>query len=172
MKILHQLIHPRYFIPAHGEYRHLHMHAYLANEMGQPWNSIYILNNGDILEFKNGAPEITGYTKAGDILIDGSPKSQIDGQVLDQRLTLSDDGVVSIALAVDMRRQNWWGGPLYKPRFIYQRHPFNGQRNHQAINMFIIKRLSQSSLASVLKGNALQLVAKCTLQPHERRRYY
>ena len=77
LKILHQLIHPRYFIPAHGEYRHLHMHAYLANEMGQPWNSIYILNNGDILEFKNGAPEITGYTKAGDILIDGSLKVKL-----------------------------------------------------------------------------------------------
>ena len=133
LKILHQLIHPRYFIPAHGEYRHLHMHAYLANEMGQPWNSIYILNNGDILEFKNGAPEITGYTKAGDILIDGSPKSQIDGQVLDQRLTLSDDGVVSIALAVDMRRQKLVGRPIVQTRgFIYQRHPFNGQRNHQA----------------------------------------
>ena len=173
LKILHQLIHPRYFIPAHGEYRHLHMHAYLANEMGQPWNSIYILNNGDILEFKNGAPEITGYTKAGDILIDGSPKSQIDGQVLDQRLTLSDDGVVSIALAVDMRRQKLVGRPIVQTRgFIYQKD-IRSMDNEiiKRINMFINKAAqSKQPLASVLKGNALHNSLQSVLYSRTERR--
>ena len=138
----------------------------------QPWDSIYILNNGDILEFKT-APEITGYTKAGDILIDGSPKSQIDGKVLDQRLTLSDDCVVSNALAVDMRRKRLVGRPIVQTRgFIYQKdiHSMDNEIIKR-IKMFINKAAhSKQPLEAVLKSNALRNSLQSVLYSRTERR--
>ncbi len=159
MKILHQLVKPRYFVPIHGEYRHLYFHAGLAHEMGQPWESIFILNNGDILEFEKGKAAITGYTEARDVLIDGSPNSLIDDQILDQRLTLSDDGVISIAFAVDMKKQQLSGQPIIQSRgFIYR-------KDNKAMEAEISKRIenfvsrsksSEQSLSAALSSNTLR----------------
>lgn len=99
LKILHRLVKPRYFVPAHGEYRHLYMHAQLANQLGQSMDSIYLLNNGDIFECRADEAKIAGYTTAASVLIDGSPEGTVDTQVLEQRLRLADDGIVMLALA-------------------------------------------------------------------------
>lgn len=159
IKIMHQLIHPRYFLPAHGEYRHLHMHADLANEMGQPWQSIYLLNNGDIFEIDGNKVGITGYTEASAILIDGSPASHIDSQVLDQRRTLSDDGVIAIALAVDTRKECLVSRPIIHTRgFIYEKDiQAMDSEIIKRINLFINKaRQSAQPLGAALRANALR----------------
>lgn len=159
IKIMHQLIHPKYFLPAHGEYRHLHMHADLANEMGQPWQSIYLLNNGDIFEIDGDKVGITGYTEAAAILIDGSPASHIDSQVLDQRRTLSDDGVIAIALAVDTRKECLASRPIIHTRgFIYEKDiQAMDSEIIKRINLFINKaRQSAQPLGAALRANALR----------------
>ncbi len=121
IKLMHQLLKPRFFMPGHGEYRHLYIHAEVAHDMGQPWDSIYILNNGDILEITPKQARIAGYAQAGAVLIDGSPESTIDDEILDQRRSLSDDGVISVSLAVDPRSNQLLGSPTVLTRgFIYE----------------------------------------------------
>ncbi len=122
IKMLHQLLTPRYFLPAHGEYRHLYIHAQVAAELGQPMDSIYILNNGDIFECAQDHARIAGYTNAGAVLIDGSPQGTVDSAILEQRRTLSDDGVFSVAIAVDKSGKSLYGKPVIDARgFTYER---------------------------------------------------
>ncbi len=173
IKIMHQLIRPQYFVPCHGEYRHLQMHAELAHEMGQPWSSIYVLHNGDMLEFKKGQARISGYTETPAVLIDGSPNALIDDTILDQRRTLSDDGVVSIAFALDIRRQTVIGRPIIQTRgFIYE-------KDVHAMEAELIKRIQQfvleasksnQPLVSAVKGNALRQALQNILYHRTQRR--
>ena len=92
---------PKFFIPAHGETRMLYQHAELAHKLGVPFENIFILANGDIFEIAKGSAKVTGFTNGDAVLIDGASKGEVDNTVLRERKLLSDDGVVSIALAVN-----------------------------------------------------------------------
>ena len=100
IKLVHSLVRPKFFIPAHGETRMLYQHAELAHKLGVPFENIFILANGDIFEIAKGSARVTGFTNGEAVLIDGSSKGEVDNTVLRERKLLSDDGVVSIALAV------------------------------------------------------------------------
>lgn len=100
IKLVHSLVRPKFFIPAHGETRMLYQHAELAHKLGVPFENIFILANGDIFEISKGAARVTGFTNGEAVLIDGASKGEVDNTVLRERKLLSDDGVVSIALAV------------------------------------------------------------------------
>lgn len=100
IKLVHSLVRPKFFIPAHGETRMLYQHAELAHKLGVPFENIFILANGDIFEISKGSARVTGFTNGEAVLIDGSSKGEVDNSVLRERKLLSDDGVVSIALAV------------------------------------------------------------------------
>ena len=101
IKLVHSLVRPKFFIPAHGETRMLYQHADLAHKLGVPYENIFILANGDIFEIAKGSAKVTGFTNGDAVLIDGSSKGDVDNTVLRERKLLSDDGVVSIALAVN-----------------------------------------------------------------------
>ena len=101
IKLVHSLVRPKFFIPAHGETRMLYQHAELAHKLGVPFENIFILANGDIFEIAKGSAKVTGFTNGDAVLIDGSSKGEVDNTVLRERKLLSDDGVVSIALAVN-----------------------------------------------------------------------
>ena len=101
IKLVHSLVRPKFFIPAHGETRMLYQHAQLAHKLGVPFENIFILANGDIFEIAKGSAKVTGFTNGDAVLIDGSSKGEVDNTVLRERKLLSDDGVVSIALAVN-----------------------------------------------------------------------
>ncbi|NCA98370.1 MAG: RNase J family beta-CASP ribonuclease [Clostridia bacterium] len=123
LKLLHNLVRPRFFIPAHGEYRHLYRHAELANQLGSPWESIFVLGNGDIFEFAPGEQkaDISGFVQAEGVLIDGSSAGFIDNLVLKDRRLLSDDGVVAIFIAVDDKANSLVGQPDIQTRgFMYE----------------------------------------------------
>lgn len=121
LKLLHLLLKPRYFIPAHGEYRHLYRHAELAHQLGLPWERIFLLNNGDIFEYQNGAAHIGGYVNAAGVLIDGSSMGDMDNLVLRDRRLLADDGVVVIFLAISKQDGTLIAEPDLQARgFIYE----------------------------------------------------
>ena len=103
IKLVHSLVRPKFFIPAHGETRMLYQHAELAHRLGVPNENIFILANGDIFEISKGTARVTGFTNGDAVLIDGASKGEVDNSVLRERKLLSDDGVVSIALAVSSR---------------------------------------------------------------------
>ena len=102
LKLIHSLIRPRYFMPVHGESRHLIEHARLAQSLGQPEDSIFIMGNGDALEFEGRqAHIIREYTSGEDVMVDGYGVGDVGNAVLRERKNLSQSGLVTIAVALD-----------------------------------------------------------------------
>jgi|LSQX01.1.fsa_nt_gb ribonuclease J len=121
LKLLHHLLKPKYFIPGHGEYRHLYRHAELAHQLGQSWDQIFLLNNGDVFEYSGQQAKISGFVQADAILIDGSSMGEADNLVLRDRRLLGDDGVVAIFLAVSKDDGHLIQNPDIQARgFIYE----------------------------------------------------
>lgn len=159
LKLIHSLIKPRYFIPGHGEYRHLYRHAELANQMGVPWENIFLLNNGDIFEYRDDRAKISGFTTAGGILIDGSGMGDIDNPVLRDRRLMAEDGVVSIFVAVSTQTGFMIGDADIQARgFIYESESDRIiQECTKRIAQFARKADSNSKpLAAMIQSGALR----------------
>ena len=102
LKIILNLIKPQYFVPVHGEYKHLVRHSQLAQEVGVPPRNIFILSNGDVLNFSKGAkPKIKGQVANGAILVDSNARSGISNNIMKERRELAEDGVLVVAAALD-----------------------------------------------------------------------
>jgi len=114
LKLLLSLIRPRFFVPVHGEYRHLSLHASLARGMGIPAENIFVLENGGILELKEDSGRVVGKTRAGVIYVSGLVTGELDDTVLRDRKLLSRDGVVVVSVAIDAES----GKLVQKPRII------------------------------------------------------
>ena len=95
------MVRPRFFVPVHGEYRHLVAHARLAWDMGVAESGIFVLEDGDVLELTGDSAEVVGTVPAGPIYIDGPDIHDNTSQVLRDRRALSRDGVVTVAVAID-----------------------------------------------------------------------
>ncbi len=114
MKLLQQVVHPKYFIPIHGELRHLHQHASLAHETGIPWENIAVIENGTVIEFRNGEMRVGERIPGGYVFVDGSGVGDIGPTVLREREALARDGFVAVHLHVD--RQS--GRLLQEPEIV------------------------------------------------------
>ena len=121
IKLVHSLVRPKFFIPAHGETRMLYQHSELAHKLGVPFENIFILANGDIFEISKGSAKVTGFTNGESVLIDGASKGEVDNLVLRERKLLSDDGVVSIALCVNKTTGAMMAQPVVSAMgFLYE----------------------------------------------------
>ncbi|MCQ2467718.1 MAG: ribonuclease J [Clostridia bacterium] len=103
LELLHSLIKPKYFVPAHGEYRMLYKHKELAKSLGTLDANVFILNNGDVLEVREDKARINGNVPAAAILIDGSSAGEISNRIFSDRRTLADDGCLSVGITLDTR---------------------------------------------------------------------
>ncbi|MHC1578847.1 MAG: ribonuclease J [Dehalococcoidia bacterium] len=101
LKLLLNLVKPKFFVPVHGEYRHLSLHASLARSMGIPKDDVFVLENGDILELGQDSGKVVARTRVGLIYVSGLVTGELDGAVLRDRKVLSRDGVVVVTVAVD-----------------------------------------------------------------------
>ena len=101
LKLMLNLTRPRYFLPVHGEYRHLRAHAQLAWELGAAPDGIFVLEDGEILEIDQNGAAITGSIPAGPIYLDGRTVMDTDSVVLRERRSLARDGVVVVCAGVD-----------------------------------------------------------------------
>ncbi|MCL0091726.1 ribonuclease J [Dehalococcoidales bacterium] len=111
LKLLLNLVKPRFFMPVHGEYRHLSLHAKLAQSVGIPRENIFVLENGDILELNSQAGKITGKVSAGNVYVDGLSVGDIGSIVLRDRKMLSRDGIVVVIIAVNRQTGKLVGRP-------------------------------------------------------------
>ena len=100
LKIMLSLTRPKYFVPVHGEYRHLMAHARIAWDMGLAQSGIFVLEDGDVLEISEDSGKVVDSVSAGPVYIDGSITHKSGSQVLKDRRYLSRDGVVVIVLSV------------------------------------------------------------------------
>jgi len=101
LKMMHRLTKPKFFMPVHGEYRHLVKHAKLAMSMGMAEKDIFIMQNGKTLELTEKSAKITGSVQAGSILVDGLGVGDVGDIVLRDRKILSEDGLIIVVATLD-----------------------------------------------------------------------
>jgi len=111
LKLLLNLVKPKFFMPIHGEYRHLSLHAKLAQSIGIPKDNIFVLEDGDILELNSQAGKITGKIASGNVYVDGLSVGDIGSVVLRDRRMLSRDGIVLVIIAVNRQTGKLVGRP-------------------------------------------------------------
>jgi ribonuclease J len=101
LKIIQSLLQPEYFVPIHGEYRHLVVHARLAEQVGVPAGNAFVLTDGDVLEIDEVEARVAGRVTASYVYIDGLGIGDVDAQILRDRAHLATDGVVVVIANVD-----------------------------------------------------------------------
>ncbi|AZR72420.1 ribonuclease J [Anoxybacter fermentans] len=122
LKLMLNLVKPRFFIPVHGEYRHLYHHAELAKEVGIPEENIFITEPGSVLQFTNDNGKIAGTVTAGQVLVDGLGVGDVGNIVLRDRRLLSQDGILIVVLTIDKDSGKIVSGPDIITRgFVYIR---------------------------------------------------
>ena len=123
LKLLHSLIKPKFFMPVHGEYRHLIRHARLAEGLGMKKENIFILENGDILDVtKRSAHMLKEKAEADAILVDGLGVGDVGNIVLRDRKMLSESGLIIVVAAIEKESQTVVSGPdIISRGFVYVR---------------------------------------------------
>ena len=116
LKIVQSILQPEYFVPVHGEYRHLVTHARLAERVGVPPGNAFVLTDGDVLEIDDDEARLAGRVDASYVYIDGLGVGDVDEYVLRDRAHLSTDGVLVVIVAVDART-----GRLVRPAEVLSR---------------------------------------------------
>ncbi len=111
LKLLLNLVKPKFFMPIHGEYRHLSFHARLAESVGIPQDNTFVLEDGDILELSPQTAKIMGKVSAGNVYVDGLSVGDIGSVVLRNRRMLSRDGMVVVIIAVNRQTGKLVGRP-------------------------------------------------------------
>lgn len=122
LKLMINLMRPKFFIPIHGEYRMLKAHANIAEKMGVDRDCIFIPEKGDVIEIKNGQIRQNGRVTAGNILIDGSGVGDVGNIVLRDRKVLSQDGILIVVVSINRNEKKVVSGPEIISRgFVYVR---------------------------------------------------
>ncbi len=101
LKFMLRLTRPRFFVPVHGEHRHLHWHADLARQMGMPAERVFLLEDGDVLELTGECGRVAGRVPAGRVLVDGKGVGDVGDTVLRDRQHLAQDGMVVVVVGLD-----------------------------------------------------------------------
>lgn len=121
LKLILSLIKPKYFIPAHGEVRHLMKHAKIANQMGIPEENIFIMENGNCLEISQKDAKLVGDVPSGNILVDGLGVGDVGNIVLRDRRHLSEDGLIIVVITITKQGKVVSGPDIISRGFVYVR---------------------------------------------------
>lgn len=169
LKLLLNLIKPRYFVPIHGEYRHLIYHAKLAEKVGIPEENIFILENGEVLEIdETGIARKNGKVNAGRIFIDGKLMGDVESMVLRDRMRLAHDGIVIVLLAVEKATGRIITGPEIISRgFIFEESSYDVISNVRDVVTGTIQSMEHDLLSDT---TLLQTKIRDTLKKYLRDR--
>lgn len=126
LKLMLTLTKPDYFIPIHGEYRHLVIHARLAEKMGIPREHVLVAEDGQVIEFDHNGGRIQGQVPTGRIMVDGKGIGDVGRSVLKERRELSEGGLVVVTMIIDEET----GVVLYGPELISKGFVFDSATGH------------------------------------------
>jgi ribonuclease J len=121
LKLMLNLVKPKYFVPVHGEYRHLYKHANLAEKNGIAKDNIYIADVGDKIKFTEEKVEKEYNVQSGDVLIDGLGIGDVGNIVLRDRKLLSEDGIIIVVVTIDKHGNILVGPDIITRGFVYIR---------------------------------------------------
>ncbi len=163
LKLIHTLIRPRYFMPAHGEYRHLIEHAKLSVALGQPKNKVFVMGNGDALSIDVSKAEvIKKFTSGEDVMVDGYGVGDVGSVVLKDRKTLSQSGLITISVAIDQATGSLMAEPKLSTRgFVYVEE--NMGLINEAINV-VYNTIGKSSSQGALDEASLTRAIKSDMK--------
>lgn len=119
LKLMHALTRPKFFVPVHGEQRHLKIHAELAKSMGMQDENILIASNGDVIEFTEDTMQHAESVEAGNILVDGLGVGDVGNVVLRDRKHLSEDGLIVVVMSANRKSKKVEGPDIITRGFIY-----------------------------------------------------
>jgi ribonuclease J len=126
LKLMIDLTRPKYFIPIHGEYRHLILHARLAEQAGIPKENILVVENGQVIEFVENGGRVRENVLTGRVLIDGKGIGDVGRSVLKERRKLSEDGIVAVNMVFDEET----GVVVYGPEIVSHGFVFETETGH------------------------------------------
>ena len=122
LKLMHNLVRPRFFMPVHGEYHMLVQHAKLARDMGMPKENVFIGENGTVMEFTRDKGTVAGKVQAGMVMVDGLGVGDVGNIVLRDRRQLSQDGILIVVVTMNKQTNRVVAGPDIVSRgFVYVR---------------------------------------------------
>ncbi len=122
LKLIHTLVRPKFFIPVHGEYRHLKQHGELAVKLGMKEKNVYLGENGDVIEITRDSIRKSGSVISGQVFVDGLGVGDVGNIVLRDRKHLSQDGILTVVVTIDKESGSVIAGPdIISRGFVYVR---------------------------------------------------
>jgi ribonuclease J len=123
LKLIHTLIKPKFFMPVHGEYRHLRQHGLIAEELGMPKSNVFVMENGEVLNIrKNQVVKSKETVPGGAVYVDGLGVGDVGNIVLRDRKLLSEGGLIMVVVAIEKATGEVVSGPdIISRGFVYVR---------------------------------------------------
>jgi len=172
LKLMLNLVRPKFFIPVHGEYRHLIHHSNLAIEVGIPRENIFIAENGRVLEFTKNSGRMIGKVTAGKVLVDGLGVGDVGNIVLRDRKQLSQDGILIVVVTIDKETTEVVAGPdIISRGFVYVRESEELMEQAREIVKQALKKCQQEDIRewSAIKTQVREHLGKHLFEQTRRR---
>ncbi len=154
-KIILSLAKPKYFIPVHGEYRHLSKHRELALQTGIDTKNIFMMENGKVLEMSPSSAKITGTVPAGKVLVDGLGVGDVGNIVLRDRKHLAEDGIIIVVLTIEKESGVCVSGPdIISRGFVYVREAEDLMDSVREVAADVVEECTLENVSdwNILKG--------------------
>lgn len=170
LKLMLNLIKPKFFIPVHGEYRHLVQHSRLAIDVGVKSENVVIAEIGDVIELSKSKIRIAGRVPSGKIYVDGLGVGDVGNIVLRDRKQLSQDGILIVVVTMDKTSGQIMAGPDIVSRgFVYVRESEALLEEAKAKVKVALERCTESSDWSVMKSQIREVLGKHLYDKTKRR---
>jgi ribonuclease J len=170
LKLMMRLTKPRFFVPIHGDYRHLVHHSRLARSVGIPEENIFVMNDGDVLELTQNAGRVAGNIDLQNTYVDGLRIGDVDNVVLRDRAALSREGVVVVIVPVDQDTGELIGDPEIVSRGFIDLDKSEGllERARQVVERAVDKTSGRAD-ASFIEGKVREALGQFLYQETRRR---
>ena len=173
LKLMLNLMNPKYFFPVHGEYRMLSVHAQLGVQCGVPEENCFVLNNGEVLAFNQNGARLAGRVPSGTVYTDNSGIGDVGTGIIRDRKILSEDGLVIVAVSIKRSDKRLLNGPNIVSRgFVYMKESEDLIKNTEmAVREVILHKLHTSKNLSTeeIKNSICDVVSPFLFEQTQRR---
>ncbi|MCR5834099.1 MAG: ribonuclease J [Selenomonadaceae bacterium] len=172
LRLIHNLVRPKFFMPVHGELHHLFSHAKLAEEMGMNRENILVGENGSVIELTRDSAKIAGRVNAGVIMVDGLGVGDVGNIVLRDRRQLSQDGILIVVVTMNRASGKVVSGPDIVSRgFVYVRESEQLMDDARNRVFQVLKRCKEEQITDwmTIKANIRDMLAQFLFEQTRRR---
>ncbi|AND85138.1 RNase J family beta-CASP ribonuclease [Clostridium tyrobutyricum] len=172
LKLIHTLVKPRFFMPVHGEYRHLKQHADLAMKLGLPANHVIIGDNGDVIELTRNSIKRAGTVISGQVFVDGLGVGDVGNIVLRDRRHLSQDGILTVVVTIEKESASVIAGPdIISRGFVYVRESEDLMEEAKELVRGVLKECEEKHITewANIKSNVKEVLRSFLYERTKRR---